>query len=91
MTKHVSLRLADELHRQAVIAANRAHRSLNGQIEWCIERQLGLTDALYTEENRRTVLVGDTYETPEDAARYAADEAAALEVLGETTETGETK
>ena len=35
----------------------------------------------------RTVLVGDTYETPEDAAQYAADEAAALEMLGETTQT----
>ena len=41
-----------------------------------------LADALNPEEERRTVLVGDTYETPEDAAQYAADETEALKVLG---------
>jgi hypothetical protein len=60
MTKHVSLRLTDELHRHLVVAANRAHRSLNGQIEWCIERQLGLIDALYAEENQRDADVTHT-------------------------------
>ena len=33
-------------------------------------------------ESPYTVLVGDTYETPGDAAQYAADEAAAFGVLG---------
>ena len=33
-------------------------------------------------DQARTVLVGDTYETPEDAAQYAADEADALRMLG---------
>jgi hypothetical protein len=32
--------------------------------------------------NARAILVGDTYETPADAAQYAADEAAAIESLG---------
>jgi hypothetical protein len=34
----------------------------------------------------RTVLVGDTYETPEDAAQYATAENEALQVLGSDDE-----
>jgi hypothetical protein len=37
MTKHVSLRLTPDLHHRLVVAANYAHRSLNGQVEWYIE------------------------------------------------------
>lgn len=51
MTKHVSLRLTDELHNRLVAAANRSHRSLNGQVEWYVEQ--GVTrDELASKEIR---------------------------------------
>ena len=39
MTKHISLRLANELHSWLVDAAAREHRSVNGHIEWCLEQE----------------------------------------------------
>jgi hypothetical protein len=39
MTKHVSLRLENDLHSWLVSVAAREHRSVNGHIEWCLERE----------------------------------------------------
>jgi hypothetical protein len=39
-TKHVSLRLTPEMHNRLVDMAERKRRSLNGQIEWYLERGL---------------------------------------------------
>ena len=39
-TKHVNLRLSPEMHNRLVDAAERNHRSMNGQIEEYIERGL---------------------------------------------------
>jgi hypothetical protein len=38
-TKHVTLRLAPDLHSWLVNAAAREHRSINGHVEWCLERE----------------------------------------------------
>jgi len=41
-TKHVSLRLTPEMHSRLAAAADRNHRSLNGQIEEYCENGLAL-------------------------------------------------
>jgi hypothetical protein len=39
-TKHINLRLSPEMHSLLVAVAERNHRSLNGEIEWAIDRHL---------------------------------------------------
>ncbi len=53
MTKHVSLRLTDELHRRLVVAANRSHRSLNGQVEWYVEQGVARDELVGKEIHHR--------------------------------------
>ena len=43
-TKHVSLRLSPEMHSRLVAAAERNHRSLNGEIEEAVDRHLQRED-----------------------------------------------
>jgi hypothetical protein len=77
-TKHIPLRLSPEMHSWIVAKAASEHRSVNGHLTWMIGREMS-ADKRAAENS---VLVGDTYETPEDAAQYAADEEAALKALG---------
>ena len=78
-TKHINLRLDPELHSWLSGRAARESRSINGHIEHLL-KQDRLRDP--RGGDRRTVLVGDTYVTPEEAAQYAEEEAVADEVFG---------
>jgi hypothetical protein len=78
-TKNINLRLDPDLHSWLVGRAAREHRSINGHIEHLLEQDRSSDPA---GGDRRTVLVGDTYVTPEEAAQYAEEEAVADEVFG---------
>jgi hypothetical protein len=68
MTKTLNLRLADETHARLATAADRDHRSVNGQIESYIERGLDADDR---REKARTA-IDDTLAKADDPEMRAA-------------------
>lgn len=91
-TKHISLRLTPEMHSRLVAAADRNHRSLNGQIEEYCDRGLALDSMrgkeIYHRDGDRTSLELSSLELRDAPVMTTAAHVAAARLSEpETTET----